>query len=144
MGKDIARRYSLSKAKIRVLLLESIHENALNYFKSNDYTNVTSIETSLNEEQLVKQIKDVHMIGIRSRTFLTKEVLQHAEHLIAIGCFSIGTNQVDLDAAKKKGIPVFNAPFSNTRSVAELVLSECIFLFRRIPKKISQHMKESG
>jgi D-3-phosphoglycerate dehydrogenase len=118
-----------------VLLLESIHENALNYFKSNDYTNVTSIETSLNEEQLVKQIKDVHMIGIRSRTFLTKEVLQHAEHLIAIGCFSIGTNQVDLDAAKKKGIPVFNAPFSNTRSVAELVLSECIFLFRRIPEK---------
>lgn len=135
MVKTINNRYSLSKEKIRVLLLEGIHENALNFFKDSNYTNVEYLKSSLDKEQLIKKIKDVHMVGIRSRTFLTKEVLDQANLLMAIGCFSIGTNQVDLEAAKMKGIPVFNAPFSNTRSVAELVISECIFLMRKIPEK---------
>ncbi len=135
MVKTINNRYSLSKEKIRVLLLEGIHENALNFFKDSDYTNVEYLKSSLDKEQLIKKIKDVHMVGIRSRTFLTKEVLDQANLLMAIGCFSIGTNQVDLEAAKMNGIPVFNAPFSNTRSVAELVISECIFLMRKIPEK---------
>ena len=135
MVKNTTNRYSLSKEKIRVLLLEGIHENALNFFKENDYTSIEYLKSSLDKEQLIKKIKNVHMIGIRSRTFLTKEVLENANLLIAIGCFSIGTNQVDLNAAKMKGIPVFNAPFSNTRSVAELVISESVLLMRRIPEK---------
>ncbi len=135
MNKPVNKRYSLSKDKIRILLLEGVHENALNYFSENGYTNVEYIKSSLNNVQLMKKIKNVHMIGIRSRTHLTKEVLDQAKLLIAVGCFSIGTNQVDLDFAKRKGIPVFNAPFSNTRSVAELVISECVQLMRRIPEK---------
>ena len=135
MGKKIGTRFSLSKDKIRILLLEGIHENALSYFDANGYKNVEYIKSSLDNVQLLKKIKNVHMVGIRSRTQLSEEVLEQAKFLIAIGCFSIGTNQVNLDAAKKKGIPVFNAPFSNTRSVAELVISECIQLMRRIPEK---------
>ena len=129
------KTYSLAKEKIKVLLLEGLHENALNYFRTNDYSNVEYLKASLNDGELKEKIKDVHLIGIRSRTSLTSEVLEHAKKLIAIGCYSIGTNQVDLNSAKLKGIPVFNAPFSNTRSVAELVISEAIFLFRRIPEK---------
>ena len=129
------RTYSLSKDKIKILLLEGIHKNAVNFLKDNEYTNLEYLDTSLENNELVQKIKNAHMIGIRSRTQLTKEILQHAESLIAIGCFSIGTNQVDLHAAKLRGIPVFNAPFSNTRSVAELVISECIMLLRRIPEK---------
>lgn len=129
------RVYSLSKNKIKILLLEGIHENSMNFLKESDYTNIEYLNTSLNKEELIQKIKNVHMIGIRSRTNITKDILQYAENLIAIGCFSIGTNQVDLHAAKLKGIPVFNAPFSNTRSVAELVISECIMLLRRIPEK---------
>jgi len=135
MKISVNKQYSLSKDKIRILLLEGVHENALKYFNDNGYTNVEYIKSSLDNEHLIKKIKNVHMIGIRSRTHLTKEILNHAKLLIAIGCFSIGTNQVDLKSAKKKGIPVFNAPFSNTRSVAELVISECIQLMRRIPEK---------
>jgi len=129
------KSYSLSKDKIKVLLLEGLHENSLNYFKCNDYSNIEYLKGSFEKEELIEKIKDVHLIGIRSRTNLTADVLKHANKLIAIGCFSIGTNQVDLHAAKLKGIPVFNAPFSNTRSVAELVISEIIFLIRRIPEK---------
>jgi D-3-phosphoglycerate dehydrogenase / 2-oxoglutarate reductase len=135
MKKSINKRYSLSKDKIRILLLEGVHENALKYFNENGYTNIEYIKSSLDNELLIKKIKNVHMIGIRSRTHLTKEILNQAKLLIAIGCFSIGTNQVDLDYAKRKGIPVFNAPFSNTRSVAELVISECIQLMRRISER---------
>ncbi len=135
MKKSENKRYSLSKDKIRILLLEGVHENALKYFSENGYSNVEYIKSSLDNEQLMKKIKDVHMIGIRSRTHLTKEVLDQAKLLVAVGCFSIGTNQVDLDFAKRKGIPVFNAPFSNTRSVAELVISECVQLMRRIPER---------
>ncbi|MDH7605352.1 MAG: phosphoglycerate dehydrogenase [Melioribacter sp.] len=129
------KQLSFPKEKIKVLLLEGIHENAINYFRKYGYTNVECLKHALHDEHLIDKIKDVHIIGIRSRTNLTKEVLKYAKKLIAIGCFSIGTNQVDLLAAKLKGIPVFNAPFSNTRSVAELVISECIFLIRGIPEK---------
>ena len=129
------KTYSLSKEKIKVLLLEGLHENALNYFRTNDYTNIKYLKGSLEKDDLKKTIRDVHLIGIRSRTHLTDEILEHAKKLIAIGCYSIGTNQVDLHAAKLKGIPVFNAPFSNTRSVAELVIGESIFLIRGIPQK---------
>jgi len=129
------KTYTLSKEKIKVLLLEGLHENAANYFLKNDYTNIECIKSSLEGDELKEKIKDVHLVGIRSRTNITSEILEHCNKLIAIGCFSIGTNQVDLHAAKIKGIPVFNAPFSNTRSVAELVIGECIFLIRGIPEK---------
>lgn len=127
--------YTLSKEKIKILLLEGLHDNAKNLFIKNEYSSIECIKNSLDGDELIEKIQDVHLIGIRSRTNLTAEVLEHCKKLIAIGCFSIGTNQVDLHAAKLKGIPVFNAPFSNTRSVAELVLSECIFLIRNIPEK---------
>ncbi len=129
------KSYSLSKEKIKVLLLERLHDNAVNYFEGNDYSNVECLKDSLDGKELIEKIKDVHLIGIRSKTKITSEILEHANKLIAIGCYSIGTNQVDLQTAKIKGIPVFNAPFSNTRSVAELVISECIFLMRGIPEK---------
>jgi D-3-phosphoglycerate dehydrogenase len=129
------KEFSMPKEKIKVLLLEGIHKNAVNYFHDNDYSNLEYVNEALSEEDLIKKIKNVHIIGIRSRTYLAEKILKHAKHLIAIGCFSIGTNQVDLMAAKVRGIPVFNAPFSNTRSVAELVISEIIFLLRRIIEK---------
>jgi len=131
----IKQRYSFPKDKIKVLLLEGIHENALNLFQSNEYENIQLVKGSLDKKELMEEIKDVHLIGIRSRTQLTSEVLSNADKLIAIGCYSIGTNQVDLQVAKMKGIPVFNAPFSNTRSVAELVIAESIFLLRKITDK---------
>lgn len=128
------KKYSLGKAQIKILLLEGIHDSALNLFYEHEYTNIESFSTALDYSDLIEKIKDVHMIGIRSRTELTKEVLQHANKLIAIGCYSIGTNQVDKKAAKSMGIPVFNAPFSNTRSVAELVIAESIMLMRSVPR----------
>lgn len=128
------KKYSLGKEQIKVLLLEGVHESALNLLHENNYTNIECITSALNKVELIEKIKDVHMIGIRSRTELTKDVLQHAAKLITIGCFSIGTNQVDKKTAKSLGIPVFNAPFSNTRSVAELVIAESIMLMRSVPK----------
>ena len=136
------KRLSLPKEKIKILLLEGIHQNALEYFNHSSYTNVEYLKKSLPKDELIDKIKDVHLIGIRSKTNLTKEILSYAKKLIAIGCYSIGTNQVDLTAAKLKGIPVFNAPFSNTRSVAELVISECVFLIRGIPEK--NHAAHNG
>lgn len=126
---------SLAKSKIKILLLEGLHPSALEELKLKGYSNIESIKTSLSPEELNKKIADVHFIGIRSRTQLTEEALSHAKKLVAIGCFCIGTNQVDLVAAQKRGIPVFNAPFSNTRSVAELVLGETLLLLRGIPEK---------
>ena len=128
-------KYSLDKDKIKVLLLEGVHPNSVDNFKSAGYTNVEYVKGSLEEEALIEKIRDVHFIGIRSRTHLTEKVLEAAQKLVAIGCFCIGTNQVDLEAAEKRGIPVFNAPFSNTRSVAELVLGEILLLLRGIPHK---------
>ncbi len=133
--KNTKKSLSLAKEKIKILLLEGLHNNALDYFESNEYTNVEYCKSSLSQGDLIDKIKDVHLLGIRSKTNITGDVLKHANKLIAIGCYSIGTNQVDLLSAKLKGIPVFNAPFSNTRSVAELVIAECIFLIRGIPEK---------
>lgn len=127
--------YSLAKKKIKVLLLEGVHPSAVNCFKQHGYTEIDQVSTALNEDELAARIGDYHFLGIRSRTQVSHKVLQHAERLNAIGCFCIGTNQVDVEAARKFGIPVFNAPFSNTRSVAELVLAEIIMLLRKVPEK---------
>jgi len=126
---------SLAKEKIKILLLEGLHNNALQLFNENEYTNIECLKYSLDNDDLIEKIKDAHLLGIRSKTHITNDILKHSKKLIAIGCYSIGTNQVDLFSAKLQGIPVFNAPFSNTRSVAELVISECIFLIRGIPEK---------
>lgn len=132
---DTKKSLSLAKEKIKILLLEGPHKNALQLFNENEYTNVEYCKGSLESNELIEKIKDAHLLGIRSKTKITSDVLKHAKKLIAIGCYSIGTNQVDLSSAKMRGIPVFNAPFSNTRSVAELVISECIFLIRGISEK---------
>lgn len=129
------KKYSLDKGKIKVLLLEGVHENAVRYFAENGYSDIECYNEALSPDELEEKLKHAHIIGIRSRSDLTKEMLQSAPKLITIGCFSIGTNQVDILAAKMMGIPVFNAPFSNTRSVAELVIAECIMLMRGIPEK---------
>jgi len=129
------REYSLDKSKIKVLLLEGIHENAIQYFIENGYTDIECFKEALPEKDLEKKLEETHIIGIRSRTELRKELIHKTPKLFAIGCFSIGTNQVDLYDAKMSGIPVFNAPFSNTRSVAEMVIAECIMLMRDIPEK---------
>lgn len=129
------KKYSLDKSKIKVLLFEGIHENAVTHFHENGYVNVECFREALPDEDLKKKLQDAHIIGIRSRTGLTASILGHAKKLITIGCFSIGTNQVDTFAAKMMGIPVFNAPFSNTRSVAELVIAEVIMLMRGVPEK---------
>ena len=128
-------KFSLAKDKIKILLLEGLHQSAVQTFKDQGYTNIEYLKTSLPEDELIERIKDVHFIGIRSRTQLTENVLEAASKLVAIGCFCIGTNQVDLNAALKRAIPVFNAPFSNTRSVAELVLGQIIMLLRGIPQR---------
>lgn len=129
---------SLAKDKIKILLLEGVHQSALEELKNKGYSNIEYIKTSLSEAELIEKIADVHFVGIRSRTDLNKNVLSHAKKLVAIGCFCIGTNQVDKAAAQSFGVPVFNAPFSNTRSVAELVLGETLLLLRGIPEKSAQ------
>ncbi|QSX37880.1 phosphoglycerate dehydrogenase [Shewanella sedimentimangrovi] len=128
-------KHSLDKDKIKILLLEGVHQSAVNVFERAGYTNIEYHKASLAEDELIASIKDAHFVGIRSRTHLSAEVLARAEKLVGIGCFCIGTNQVDLKAAELAGVPVFNAPFSNTRSVAELVLGEIIMLMRGIPQR---------
>lgn len=129
---------SLDKTKIKFLLLEGVHQSALNTLQTAGYTNIEYLKTSLPDQELKERIKDAHFIGIRSRTRLTADIFDAAEKLIAVGCFCIGTNQVDLQAATERGIAVFNAPYSNTRSVAELSLAETIMLMRGIPEKNAQ------
>lgn len=126
---------SLEKDKIRILLLEGIHPSAVESLKQHGYGNVELLKGALVGDELKERIRDAHMVGIRSRTQLTADVFEAAEKLMAVGCFCIGTNQVDLDAAMERGIPVFNAPYSNTRSVAELVVAETIMLMRDIPRR---------
>ena len=126
---------SYPKDKIKVLFLENISDKAVQYFKDQGYTDVKKISGALGEEELIKVIKEVHILGIRSKTFISKKVLDHAKKLQAIGCFCIGTNQVDIKACKQKGVAVFNAPYSNTRSVAELVIGASIMLIRKIVDK---------
>ncbi len=126
---------SLDKAQIKFLLLEGIHPSAVKVLQDAGYTNIESLAGALDGDELKAKIADAHFVGIRSRTQLSADVFAHAGKLAAVGCFCIGTNQVDLTAAREKGIAVFNAPFSNTRSVAELVLAEAILLLRGIPEK---------
>ncbi|MDC2861332.1 phosphoglycerate dehydrogenase [Delftia sp. DT-2] len=126
---------SLDKSKIKFLLLEGIHPSALEVLRNAGYTNVETVTGALEGEELKRKIADVHFVGIRSRTQLTADVFAAAQKLVAVGCFCIGTNQVDLGAARERGVVVFNAPYSNTRSVAELVLAEAILLLRGVPAK---------
>ena len=129
------KQQSLQKSKIKFLLLEGVHQSAIDALAKAGYTNVVAYPKALPSDDLKKDIKDAHFVGIRSRTQLSAEIFEAADRLVAIGCFCIGTNQVDLEAAAKRGIPVFNAPFSNTRSVAELVMAEVILLLRGVPQR---------
>ncbi|ABD82643.1 phosphoglycerate dehydrogenase [Saccharophagus degradans] len=126
---------SLNKDKIKFLLLEGVHQSAVDSLKNAGYTNIEYHKAALNEDELIEAIKDAHFVGLRSRTQLTRKVFENAPKLVAAGCFCIGTNQVDLQAATEHGVAVFNAPYSNTRSVAELVIAEAILLLRGIPAK---------
>ena len=126
---------SLEKSKIRILLLEGVHPSAVETLKGAGYHNIESHQKALPPEDLKVAIADAHFVGIRSRTQLTAEIFESAKKLVAVGCFCIGTNQVDLEAATRKGVVVFNAPFSNTRSVAELVIAEAILLLRGVAEK---------
>jgi D-3-phosphoglycerate dehydrogenase len=126
-----ANPLSYPKHKIRVLLLEGIHESARRMFE-NDGVHVELLPSALEEKDLIEAIRDVHLVGIRSKTQVTAAVIESARRLLSVGCFCIGTNQVDLDACNARGIPVFNAPFSNTRSVAELIISEVVALSRQL------------
>jgi D-3-phosphoglycerate dehydrogenase len=132
------QKTSYPRQDIRVLLLEGISDSAVEVFRAAGYSQVEAHPKSLPEDELKARIADAHIVGIRSRTQLTADVLAEARRLMAVGCFCIGTNQVDLDAAELAGIPVFNAPYSNTRSVAELVLAEAIMLLRGIPQKSAE------
>lgn len=126
---------SYPKEKINILFLENISEAAVRHFIDSGYASVRKLTGALSEAQLINEIKEIHLLGIRSKTQITPKVLQAAKKLQAIGCFCIGVNQVDLKAATQQGVAVFNAPYSNTRSVAELVIGAAIMLIRRIPDK---------
>ena len=131
---------SLAKDKIRFLLLEGVSETAVDMMKAAGYSSIERLPKALDGAALLEAIKGVHVLGIRSRTQIDAAVLEAADRLIAIGCFNVGTNQVDIDAARRLGVPVFNAPFSNTRSVAELVIGEIVMLLRRIiPRSVAAH-----
>ena len=133
-------RFSLAKDKIKILLLENINDSAVDLIRSAGYTNLTRLGKALEGPELLAALEGVHILGIRSRTRLTESVFAAADRLMCVGCFSVGTNQVELDAARDRGIPIFNAPFSNTRSVAELVIGEIVMMLRRIfPRSVSAH-----
>ena len=134
-SKEESVRLSLERNKLKVVLLEGIHPSAVEAFTADGYTQIETHPKALEGQALIDAIADAHFVGLRSRTQLTAEVLEQAQKLVAVGAFCIGTNQIALDAAAKRGVPVFNAPFSNTRSVAELVLAEIIMLMRGIPQK---------
>lgn len=126
---------SYPKDKIKVLLLEGLNKSAVDTFEQAGYTNIEKYDKALGEDELIKKLKDVHILGIRSKTQITEKVLKNAPKLLGLGAFCIGTNQIDLVTATKLGIAVFNSPYSNTRSVAELVIGESIMLIRRLPDK---------
>lgn len=130
-----SERLSLPKNRIKVLLLEGINDSAVALMQQAGYTNLERLPKALDHTTLIEKIRGVHVLGIRSRTQLTPEIFAAADRLFAVGCFSVGTNQVDLEAARQQGVPVFNAPFSNTRSVAELTIGEIVMLLRRIPDR---------
>lgn len=133
---------SYPKDRINILFLENISDTAVKQFRDTGYANVRKLSGALSEDQLIQEIRNVHLLGIRSKTQITARVLEHASKLQAIGCFCIGVNQVDLRAAREKGVVVFNAPYSNTRSVAELVIGASIMLIRRIIDK--NHAAHNG
>jgi D-3-phosphoglycerate dehydrogenase len=138
MSKQVNTSYP--KEKINILFLENISDKAVQHFKQQGYINVKKIGGALSEDELIEAVKDVHLLGIRSKTMITQKVLDAATKLQAIGCFCIGVNQVNLKAATQKGVVVFNAPYSNTRSVAELVIGASIILIRKIlDKNIAAH-----
>jgi D-3-phosphoglycerate dehydrogenase / 2-oxoglutarate reductase len=122
---------SFPKDRIKVLLLENIHPSAHEIVRGEGF-HLETVNGALGEEELARRLEDVHVLGIRSKTRVTEQALSHARRLLALGCFCIGTNQVDLVAANKRGVPVFNAPFSNTRSVAEMIMAEIVMLSRRL------------
>ena len=127
----MATKTSYPKSKIKILLLEGLHPIAEKIFRQNGYASIESLPKALSEKELLQKIKDVHLLGIRSKTQLTNPVFENANKLLAAGCFCIGTNQVAMQSATENGVAVFNSPFSNTRSVAELVIAYCIMLMRR-------------
>lgn len=133
----LERAQSYPKSKMKVLLLENIHETAVATFNKEGYS-VKTVAKALSEDELINELKDISILGIRSKSEVTQKVLRSAPRLMAIGAFCIGTNQIDLDAAAKQGVIVFNAPYSNTRSVVELVIGEIIMLMRGIFDKSSQ------
>ena len=126
---------SFDKSKLKILLLEGIHPSAERIFRDAGYQNIETVKTALTGEELKSRLEGVHFLGIRSRATLTRDIFEAADKLVAVGCYCIGTNQVDLTAATEHGVVVFNAPYSNTRSLAELVLAEAILLLRGIPEK---------
>ncbi|WP_440994361.1 phosphoglycerate dehydrogenase [Cysteiniphilum litorale] len=134
---------SLDRSAIKVLLLEGVHDQAYNAFVQAGYSNVTSLTHALDDDALIEALQSVKIVGVRSRTQLTEAALKACPHLIAIGCFCIGTNQVNLTTAQSLGIPVFNAPFSNTRSVAELVIGQMILLYRNVVDKNMQMHRQN-
>ena len=131
----MAKEVSFPKEKIKILLLEGLYQSAFNEFNKKGYTSIDSYKEAMTEQELLDCIENYHIIGIRSKTNLTAAVLEKAKKLMTIGCFCIGTNQVDLKKACELGIPVFNSPYSNTRSVAELIIGNAIMLLRGIPQK---------
>ncbi|MDR3418019.1 MAG: phosphoglycerate dehydrogenase [Nevskia sp.] len=131
----MSTKTSFPKEDLRILLLEGVSQTAVQRFREAGYTNIDYREKSLPEKELAQAVAEAHIVGIRSRSQLTAEMFNHSRRLFAVGCFCIGTNQVDLKVAQARGVPVFNAPYSNTRSVAELVIAEAILLMRRIPEK---------
>lgn len=131
--KEAKENLSYPKENIKILLLEGVHPIAEETFRKHHFTNIETHDVAWSEEELLENIEDVHVIGIRSKTQITEKVINKASKLKAIGCFCIGTNQVDLDAAMMAGVTVFNSPYSNTRSVAELVIAESVMLMRGIP-----------
>ncbi len=134
------KQTSYPRNKIKILLLENVSDSAVEELKEHGYTNVKKLSKALSEDDLCEEIKGVHIVGIRSKTQITEKVLDCADKLLAVGCFCIGTNQVDLKAATERGVAVFNAPYSNTRSVAELVIGLFVMLIRRISdKNIAAH-----
>jgi len=130
-----SKETSYPRNKIKILLLENISDSAIEEFQAHDYTEIKKLSGALGEKDLLSAIKGVHILGIRSKTKITENVIAKADKLLAVGCFCIGTNQVDLKAATNKGVAVFNAPYSNTRSVAELIIGLCVMLIRKIADK---------
>lgn len=129
------KELSYPKDKIKILLLEGIHQSAVEEFEKRGYKNITAVKGAMSEEELLEVVEDYHVIGLRSKTILTAPVLQKAKKLLSIGAFCIGTNQIDLNESTDLGVSVFNSPYSNTRSVAELIIANSIMLLRRIPEK---------